>query len=298
MESPPGHRQLDLFCDSAAAITAGELIEALLRRSAPQASACLGRLDAQEPDYPGLSKLHALCQALQDWPYPAPTANEVDVTARWLEEIVEPAARTVMPRSLQRFMQPFWLDLAESAGAAGFDPEHPRACAAGLFLKAGEPARALEAAAALDESQLVPELLGWRIEALCRLRGADACRALLFRYALLAPNIFPELLARLDSEALQRRWSAFRSSGLLLDQPQQTIAEWFPAWHGLEYSDVALDDVAIPQPPGRAGRALETVVQLLELEKQGMSPALLAARAHLREIERDLFEHYMSLRGA
>ncbi|NJD08171.1 MAG: hypothetical protein FIA97_16990 [Methylococcaceae bacterium] len=297
MDQPPGQRQLDLFSDSAGIITANELIEALLHRSAPQAAASLGKLYAAEPDYPGLSKLHALCQALQDWPYPASSAKDIDDTARWLEEIVEPAARTVMPRSLREFMRPFWLDLAESPMAAAYDAEHPRACAAGLYLRADEPAKALEITAGLEDWLNLPEVLAWRIQALYRLRRADACRPALFRYALLAPASFPELLALLDDNVLNQRWSAFRSCGLWLDQPQQSVAEWFPVWHGLRHSDIPLDDVPIPKPLSRAGQALELVVRLLELEKEGLSPALLAERTQLRETDRDSFELYMELRG-
>lgn len=297
MEPPAGHRQLDLFSDSAAAITANELIEALLRRSAPQAAACLGKLYATEPDYPGLSKLHALCQALQDWPFPAAGSKDIDDTARWLEEIVEPAARTVMPRYLRDYMQPFWLDLAETAVPTGYDPEHPRACAARLFLLGGEPARALEITTALDADLNLPAVLAWRTEALYRLRGADACRPALLRHALLAPADFPDLVARLDDPAISQRWNAFRSCGLWLDLPQQTVAEWFPVWHGLQHSDIALDDVPIPKPPGRAGQVLGAVVRLLELEREGMSPALIAERALLRDLDRDSFELYMELRG-
>jgi hypothetical protein len=297
LDLPSGHRQLDLFSDSSGTVTANELIDALLRRSAPQASACLGKLYAAEPDYPGLSKLHALCQALQDWPFPAVSPKDIDDSARWLEEIVEPAARTVMPRSLRQFMQPFWLDLADAAAAAGYDPEHPRACAAGLYLRAGEPARALEITTTLDDGLNLPEMLAWRTEALYRLRGADACRPALLRHALLAPADFADLLDRLNDDVYNRRWAAFRSCGLWLDLPQHAVAEWFPAWHGLVHSDIPLDDVLIPKPPSRAGQALDLVVRLLELEKQGMSPALIAERTRLRELDHDSFELYMELRG-
>jgi hypothetical protein len=60
--------QLDLFVHSRAVILTNDTINALLAREAAQASACLGRLGAEVPDYGALNALENLSRALSEWP--------------------------------------------------------------------------------------------------------------------------------------------------------------------------------------------------------------------------------------
>jgi len=90
--------QLDLFLDSRAVILANEAIAALVARDVRLAAASLAMLRCEAPDYPHLSTLDALTEALLAWRQPASDAAAIVGAVRWLEQEVAPAATHALVR--------------------------------------------------------------------------------------------------------------------------------------------------------------------------------------------------------
>lgn len=91
-----------------------------------------------------------------------------------------------------------------------------------------------------------------------------------------------------------RDWVAFEAAA---DWPEPE-AEWFPAWWLVEHPVLRAEADRIGRlPASAAARAFSAIAHLLELEAQGTTRALVAARARLREAAPALFAVYMARRS-
>jgi hypothetical protein len=167
--------------------------------------------------------------------------------------------------------------------------------AAYLSLLAGDTAGALPLADAVPEGHLHPDVLAWQAECRVRLHGPDAGMSAVFRLALFAPERFPTLVKQLGNERLSRAWLAYLGEDLA--QSQEPSAEWFPSWYVLDNSDQAWRQPDQPLPTSPATQALAIVIEILALERRGLSGALIEARQRLQALDDRLFAHYMALRG-
>src|SRR5260370_27206891 len=130
--------QLDLFVHSRAVILTNDTINALLAREAAQASACLGRLGAEVPDYGALNALETLSRALSEWPLRSTSPAEIAVAVARIAGEVHPAALAAMGSKATDFMRPFWHDLAHAATQHAYDSAFPQSFCGGLLLRCVE----------------------------------------------------------------------------------------------------------------------------------------------------------------
>ena len=290
--------QLDLFLDSRTVILANEVIGSLLARDAARAAACRDRLREQEPGYHALAELDTLSRALAEWPFPMSTSAEIAAAVRHLETEVQPAARGTLGENAAEFMLPFWRSLAQAARAHPYDAASPESHCAALHLRSGDARAALAAAVSIPAWRTLADALHWIAVARYRLEGPDACRAPLFLLAWRAPDRLPRTIVELHDALLENDWRAFDLACDWLDADDAGRAAWFPAWSLLENPALQFDaQTTANAAPTPAAQAFFCVERLLDLEKRGYSPALVAARARLREIDPDLFAFYMARRA-
>ena len=291
--------QLDLFIHSCAVILANETIDALLAHEAGRAGGCFDRLRAGAPDHWALESLHTLCRALADWPLPSATPAEIADAVRTLEAGVQPAADVALGDKAPRFMRPFWRDLADAARLHAYDAAFPQSHCAGLYLRCGDPPAAATAADSIPNRDDNADALHWLAVAHYRMVGLDAARAQLMRLALLAPQRLATTLADIADPLLHRDWSAFCAACYWLDPHDTTMAAWFPAWYLAEHPGMRIaPDEANNLPTTPAAETYVAIARVLELEKSGYSAELVAARSRLRDLDAELFAHYMARREA
>jgi hypothetical protein len=269
--------QLDLFVHSRAVILANDTINALLAREAAQASACLGRLGAEVPDYGALSALEILSRALSGWPLGS----------------TSPA----MGSKAADFMRPFWRDLAHAARGQAYDAAYPQSFCAGLYLRCGDVRAAARTAESIPDWERNADALHWLAVARYRIDGLDTCLVPLMRLALVAPQRPSIALAEIDDSLLQRDWNAFHLACDWLDPNEANADAWFSAWYLVEHPGVRRGtDDATSLPATQAAHAFIAIARLLELEKHGYSAALISWRSRLRDLDPEMFAFYMARR--
>lgn len=294
--SLPG--QLDLFIHSRAIVLANEVVDSLLERNVARAADCLRRLRAEAPEHCAIDAFAKLCRALAVWPMATPDPFTTARVVRWLESEVESTAQTVLGPRTPQFMRTLWRELTDAVRDQPYVPEVPEAFCAALYLRCGNALAAHRAAAAIADRECDPAVLHWRTVASYRAEGLRACRATLFRLALLTPQRLPTTLAEMDDRQLQRDWNAFRTVCDWLDPKDQTSAAWFPVWYLVEHqaASTALDGVGA-LPESRPAQTFVAISRLLQVEPGGYSASLIAARAELRGLSPEFFALYMTRRS-
>jgi hypothetical protein len=289
--------QLDLFVHSRAVILANDTINALLAREAAQASACLGRLGAEVPDYEALNALTILSRALADWPLPSISPTQIaDVVGR-LEGEVSPATLAAMGSKAADFMRPFWRDLAHAARLHAYDAAFPQSFCAGLYLRCGDVRAAARTAESIPDWERNADALHWLAVARYRIDGLDTCLAPLMRLALVAPQRLSIALAEIDDPLLQRDWKAFHLACDWLDPNEVTADAWFSAWYLVEHPGIRIGiEDATSLPATQAAQTFIAIERVLELEKHGYSAALISSRRRLRDWDPEVFAFYMARR--
>jgi hypothetical protein len=289
--------QLDLFRDSRAVMLANETIEALLAADLDGAANALERLRAEEPAHGALDAFRCLLRELLESPPPAQDAAEVAVALHRLESEIEPAARVALGDRAAEFMRPRWRELAEAARSLPYDATAPQAHCAGLFLRCGQAQAAAEAAQSIPDWRRNADALYWHALACDRAGRPAECIQSAMRLALVAPARLPIALAQLRDAALDRDWAAFRMQCDWLEPDDDTAPAWFPAWYLVEHSGAELRlDEGRDLPDTHPAQVASLLTHLLALEKRGYSPDLVSARGRLRDLDRHLFEHYMTRR--
>lgn len=288
--------QLDLFRDSGAVMLANEVVDALLARDRDRALSRLEALQAEDPDGSQHADLGVLCSALREWPPAAAGPEQIDGVARRLEAKVQPSAERAMARRAAQFMQPFWADLAQAAQPFDYEARWPEGYTAGLWLRAGDYGGAERAAEAIPEWERCPDALHWLAVARHRLGGLGACRPVLFRLALQAPERLRPVISEIDSLPLHKDWARFWEECVWLDVHEASAPAWFPAWSLLEHPGIDWDKSAFEPPGTPAGEVFGLLARLIDLEKRGYSRALVSARGRLRALAPELFEAFMARR--
>jgi hypothetical protein len=289
--------QLDLFLHSGPVILINDAIDALLARDAPRAAACLDRLRAEEPGHCAVEALERLCRTLREWPLPSTNAAEIATAVHHLETGVHPAALAAMGSQAPDFMRPFWRDLAHAAGTHRYDADYPQSYCAGLLLRCGDARSAATAVEWIPNRDHNADALQWLALARYRNDGLEACRSVLMRLALVAPQRLKGTLAEINDELLDRDWQDFHMACSWLDANDDHAGMWFPAWYLVEHPGARIAPAdARSLPPTRSARTFIAVAHLLELEKRGYSKALISARSRLRDLHPEIFAFYIARR--
>ncbi|MFN0317127.1 MAG: hypothetical protein ACKVQA_19060 [Burkholderiales bacterium] len=285
--------QLDLFLDSRSVVLANEVVAALTARDVRRATSAIAALRQYDASHEQLPMLDRLALRIALWKRPASESGEVARAARWLDEEMREAS-TVLGAGMQTFMESFYLELAQITGGIAYDSAHPEAHCAWQFLRSGKWAQAEEAALIIPNASECPDALYWLAIARYRNRGLDAARPALFALAMRAQDRFAALLEELGDEVLGLEWDAFQDA--CESESMEPLAAWFPAWYLVEYPAAAreLENLALPgSAPGRAARQ---VLRLIDLERQGIGPRLIAEREKLRALNPGLFRLYLRRR--
>jgi hypothetical protein len=289
-------QQLDIFNHSHDVMLRNDVLLALTQRDAAAAHAARSRLQAEFADDTALPALATLIEALGSTP-PQRLALPADADARRqaLEQRVGPAARSVWPEAeAVAWLAPLWAALARAATALPFDACWPGAHAAGLWLRAGEPAEAIAAATGIASWRRIPQPLAWMTEARWRADGLDAAWPLLAELAWLAPDRLDPLFKRMADPLVERLRKAF---GARFEGDGPDDMAWFPAW-------VLTDKPALAGPmqaaePGQhrePEQGFRLLVALLELERQGRHADVIERRKRLMALHAGLYRAYMQSR--
>jgi hypothetical protein len=285
--------QLDLFLDSRSVILANEAVSALTARDVRRAAGAIAALRQYDPSHEQLPKLVQLASHLDEWKKPAGETAEIARAACWLDEEMEEASRVLGPGAPE-FVAFFFRDLAQAAAGMGYDPAHPKAHRAWLFLRCSDWAQAEEAALSIPNSDECPDALHWLAIARYRSRGLEAARPDLFLLALRAPERVAAVLSELADEALGQEWAAFQDA--FESESMEVLAAWFPAWYLVEYPAAAKELENLAFPGSAPGKATRQMLRLIDLERQGIGNRLIREREKLRTLNPALFRIYLMRR--
>ncbi len=286
---------IDLFAQDTGEGLAHEVTTALIALEGQRAAALLERLRAQFPKHRALAPLALLCDALVEEPPPA-TSRAVERAAAHIEQALAPAATLLLGAHAARFVGGRWAVLACSPGAQPFDADYPEAFRAALLLRAGDAAAAREAAAGLAQANQHACAQGWLAQATYRLDGPREATQYVFRAVLLAAEGVDALLRALGDEALLRDLRDYRAAADATSQPPPAD-DLFPAWCLLRHPAASTPAMATDLPDTPAALCLRQVLDLLALERGGVSRALVQGRERLRSLQPWLFESYMATRA-
>ena len=153
-----------------------------------------------------------------------------------------------------------------------------------------------DAAETIPQSRSNPDAIHWGCVARYRRSGLAAARSKLFALALWAPSRFASMLSELADEVLWRESRRFETASDWASVHESELPAWFPAWFLLGHPAAGAEIEDAVFPATAAAQAARLVRELLELEKQGFSQPLVAGRARLRELNREIFALYMANR--
>lgn len=174
-------------------------------------------------------------------------------------------------------------------------PLGEREHAAALWLRAGDWAAAADAVDRIESWRRIPASLAWMAEARHCIDGLDAAWPLLAELAWLAPKRFDRVSRALADPSLDRLRTHFDASF----EGDGSVADlaWLPAWLLIDAPKLARvvgrSQPSLHESPELAMRLL---LDLLELERQGRHPDLVARRRELRGLNASLYALYMATR--
>jgi hypothetical protein len=289
--------QLDIFEDSRDLMLHNDVLHALVLRDASRAGAAWQAFAAEFPGDRRLHTLGSLIDALGPASRPAfPSHADAEADIDALQRSLLPAAVNVWPATdAAAWLAPLWAELARRAAALPFDPAHPQAHAAGLWLKAAAPAEAGAAARSIESWRRKPQPLAWVTESVWRDDGLDAAWPLIAELAWLAPARLGGLIHRVADPLLKRLHRSFDTD--VEGGDTGTDLAWFPAW-------VLTDKPALARALGAAEPGLQSepeqgfrlLLALLELERQGRHTDVIERRKRLLALSGGLFRAYMKSR--
>ena len=300
--SPP--QQLDIFDHSRDVMLRNDLAEALLQRNAAAAAAAVCELAAEYPHDDGLHDAKLLIEALGATGDPSPfhSAKPLLTASEHLEQRLTPAARRLLgdsPGRAPAWLATQWGRLAERARMLPFSPEHDAIHAAALCLRANQWQAAAQAVQTIESWRRIPAPLAWMAQARWHLLGLDAAWPLLAELAWLAPPRLEPLARTLPDPLLHKLMQGFDANFEPADDgPAAADAyTWFPAWALIEQPALA-GPLSLTQPSRQTApeRALQLILTLLRLERQGRHPELIAQRRQLQGLHQGLFATYMKTR--
>ena len=289
--------QLDIFDDSRDVMLRNDVLEALIRRHAPDSRQAWQRLADEYPADDALPALAALIGTLEA----NATAGFADHGAlgaarRTLSEEVGPAAIRLLGQQAGReWLLACWRTLARRAVTLAFRPDDSDNHAAPLWLLASDWGAAIQAVERIESWRRIPAPLMWMAHARYRADGLESTWPLLVELAWLSPGRFATLLADIADTALNALRRKFDTQ---FDGTGQTAdLAWFPAWVLVEKTAllprIREAQTSLHSAPERATRL---IAQILDFEKRGNQHELLERRRALRDLHAGLYATYMKTR--
>lgn len=285
--------QLDIFADSRDTILRNQVGASCLALDFQGVRTAMAALAAEYPADALLSQAAALL-AVEDLPRKVNERATLEELLGRCERDVASAAGVVLGSRGAGWMQTHvWSVLAGAATGLPFDADHPDACAANLWLRAGEWNRAAASVEGIPSWRRLPVPLGWRIVAAVRAGALDVAWPWIFELAWMAPSRFIHLTEELADPVLRRMMTEFDR---VLDGDDASPA-WFPAFALVAEPPLArLAASAQPARDSDATRAYSCLLSLLALEKQGRQADIGEVRKRLRGLNERLFRRYLATR--
>jgi hypothetical protein len=290
-------KQLDLFVDSGVVVYVNEAIEALIKRDVSKAENCIQLIINEEPRNCSILQLQTLSRAIREWPFAASNPEQIAEAVKRLDLELQPSAQALMRSEAADFLRPFWEELASAAGSQVYDRAFTQSFCAGFYLRIGDYSATIRAVETVPNWDDIPDLLYWHSLARYRINGFNGCHATLLRLAFLAPKQFPIAISEMGDSILRKAWIAFKSDFDWLETDDESAGAWFPVWHIIKYSDslFALDEV--PKLATLSVQAFNLLVRIIQSEKRGISPPLVALRSKLRGLDQNVFNVYLAGRS-
>jgi hypothetical protein len=285
--------QLDLFLDSRAVQRAYDVVAALLARDSARAGEAFATLAHEDAAYPGLPLFATLIRSLADWQVAPRDCQAIDARLAEIDRVIAPTARRMLGERAAGFVGAFVRDMAVAAGGHEFDPLHPGAHPAALWLRCAEYERAEAAAAALRQNRPDPAVLRWLSVSRNKLRGLAAARPTFFALCLHAPGQADALRMELGDTLLDRDWTVFSKDTAEWTVAAAELPRWFPAWYVLRHGAAARDFEEFEFSAHAPAQAVQLLLRILPLERARDLRPLAALRERLRDLHQEFFELYM-----
>jgi len=271
--------QMDLFFDNPALIARNELVQALLAGDATAAAQHLTRLDPAGTGHAEQTAAEVLVDAL-DW---QPGQEDPGPALEFVEQHLEPAARTFLTDRADAFLRRYWRELARVLAGRDFDPKRPRLHPSWPAARAGDPAGVIDSIRAERAYWRHAELLARLFDAATALRDLGLMLEAIIELCWRDETVALSCLNRCDNADISRAFDRFCEA-----EPE---LPWvlFPAWLALH--------LPVPEPP--SGHAEESTADphprtaLTAAAALRASPNDIQARLALREPAPALFEHWM-----
>ena len=292
--------QLDLFVDGRDALLVHAVVTSLLARDHEGSVARLTILCREHPAHPDLPALTLLADTLR--PSPSSSASHASLTAA-VEEInrtLVPSAQRLFGRDAGNFLRPLWRTLAAAATSMAFDESYPRAHASWLCQQF-EDWPAVRAAVEAEPDWAARPLLRYRLGlALHHLGDREAAIKQWLPLCWIDPALFTRYAPALPNPTMREAWEAFEYAGLVGESPVAAphAATWFPPWLLVRHRRLAdlFEPTDIPDA-GTSADVFRALLALVPLERQGLSPELIAHRRALQCLSPELFTYYMETLG-
>lgn len=195
----------------------------------------------------------------------------------------------------ETWLKPLWRELAQRAAKLPLRPDDSALHAAPLWLYAEDWPAAIASISGIASWRRIPTSLAWMAEARYRKDGLATSWALLTELAWLSPSRFEQLTKQLKDPSL----ALLRKSFDINFEGNDTATDlaWFPAWVLTEKADLApLLKEAQPTRHNAPERALQLLLELLALERQGRHHEMVAQRKVLQGLHPSLYAAYIKSR--
>ncbi len=287
-------QQLDIFADSEPIQRANDLIAALVHLDQAAAQQAMRGLTAADPHHEGLHKFHVLCNFLDHWterfnePYGADITANLVAEEQWISEQIIPATSVMGPAG-DVLLRKVWGAMAKLSENSGIDAKHSDCFAAALYLRAYQFNHAVRTAKVLPGADMRAAVQRWLALGYAGSGEMEHARRAALRFAWLSPQEFDGFVGEMHDKELLRDWNKFQADLEDLD------ATWFPAWCANEKK---ADTPILDNLPVHDGcSAYRLVVSLGLRERTGISSAVLAERARLKQLNETFFAYYMRRRA-
>lgn len=288
--------QLDLFADGHGTLLRNNVVTAILRCDFAAARTAIKDLSNAMPSEPLSGRAEILLQ-VEGFPGKVNDHSRLAALMAQCDDEIAPAAVLALGQAAGKkwLGSQVWSRLASAAAELPFNPDHPEACSAALWLRAQEWSRAGDDIDQIASWRRIPHPLRWKIRATAAIdEGLDAAWPMIFELAWMAPTMMPRLVNDLDDQVLRNLMKEF---GRTVDDDAGGTAAWFPAFALVVCPSLARHTPsARPAKESDATRAFACVSTLLTLERQGSHHEVAQERKKLRGLHEGLFQRYMATR--
>lgn len=285
--------QLDLFTHSGEVILENTVISAFSNHDLHAVKTAIAALRDKYPQQQCLNLYDMLLVQLEDFAEARGNQQLLECCQR-LNELIQPIAYSLYGgEHARRWVAPLWRQLAELAAAQPFEPGSAAYHAAPLWLAAGDYGMARTATKTIPSWRKIPQPLAWMTEIELRVGSPEIYWPLLTELAWLAPQRLECLLEHAPA-TVNGFFNRF-SKDFENNSDEDDLA-WFPAWLLICAPEVHGFLRATPGGSTPPAQTFAYLRDLLQLEKTGQQPSLIALRGKLRGLAPEIFTIYMHSR--